>query len=106
MICFGVRIFPAGQRLTAIVPGILATILNETIAAGMVVLLLRRHTARLVLPHCRASMVNPLQLAGIGLPHALERQVFDVVGSTVWRNVRRLVGFCALGTVARSSEGD
>src|SRR5216683_3276318 len=37
-----------GQRLTATVPRILATILNGTIVAGMVVLLHRRRTTRLV----------------------------------------------------------
>src|SRR6266576_2351498 len=37
-----------GQRLTATVPRIAATILNGTIVAGMVVLLHRRRTARLV----------------------------------------------------------
>src|SRR6266576_949522 len=41
-----------GQRLTATVPRILATILNETIVAGIVVLLYRCRTARLV--RCRA----------------------------------------------------
>src|SRR6266852_5158005 len=41
-----------GQRLTATVPRILATILNGTIVAGMVVLLHRCRTARLI--PCRA----------------------------------------------------
>ena len=43
---------PIGQRFTGNVPRMLATILNGTIVAGMVVLLQRRRTTRLI--PCRA----------------------------------------------------
>ncbi len=73
-----------GQRLTATVPRILATILNETIVAGIVVLLHRCRTARLV--RCRA--LRPVALLDPGCVKRRFGRIFGLDGRESYRELR------------------